>query len=92
MPQAILVTVIQAMLFYHLLVQLINVPQFVMQLHLLTRLQAILAIVLMDLLCRYQLMLLQTINSVIELVNKLPQLTMPQAILVTVIQAMLFYH
>jgi hypothetical protein len=46
----------------------------------------------MDLLCRYQLMLLQTINSVIELANKLPQLTMPQAILVTVIQAMLFYH
>ena len=37
-------------------------------------------------------MLLQTINSVIELVNKPPQLTMPQAILVTVIQATLFYH
>jgi hypothetical protein len=45
LPQAILVPVIQAMLFYHLLVQLINVLQFVMQHHQLTKLQAILVIV-----------------------------------------------
>jgi hypothetical protein len=63
LPQAILAPVKQVMMYYLLLVQLINVKQFVLQLHQLTRLQAILAIVLMDLLYLYQRMLLQTINS-----------------------------
>jgi hypothetical protein len=45
----------------------------------------------MALLYHYQLMLLQTINSVIELVNKRPQLTLLRAILVPVIQVMLYF-
>ena len=63
LPQAILAPVKQVMMYYLLLVQLINVKQFVMQLHQLTKPQAILVIVLMALLCHYQRMLLQTINS-----------------------------
>jgi hypothetical protein len=45
----------------------------------------------MALLYHYQLMLLQTINSVIELVNKRPQLTLLRAILAHVMQAMMYY-
>ena len=45
LPQAILAHVIQVMLYFLLLVQLINVMQFVMQHHQLTKLQAILVIV-----------------------------------------------
>jgi hypothetical protein len=45
LPQAILAHVIRAMMYYLLLVRLINVKQFVMQLRQLTRLQAILVIV-----------------------------------------------
>ena len=63
LPQAILAPVKQVMMYYLLLVRRINVKQFVMQLHQLTKLQAILVIVLMALLCLYQRMLLQTINS-----------------------------
>jgi hypothetical protein len=50
LPQAILAPVIQVMLYFLLLVQLINVMQFVMQHHQLTKSQAILVIVLMALL------------------------------------------
>ena len=63
LQQAILAPVKQVMMYYLLLVRRINVKQFVMQLHQLTKLQAILVIVLMALLCLYQRMLLQTINS-----------------------------
>jgi hypothetical protein len=45
----------------------------------------------MALLYHYQLMLLQTINSVIELVNKRPQLTLLRAILAHVMQAIMYY-
>ena len=63
LPQAILAPVKQVMMYYLLLVRRINVKQFVIQLHQLTKLLAILVIVLMALLCLYQRMLLQTINS-----------------------------
>jgi len=45
----------------------------------------------MALFYHYQLMLLQTINSVIELVNKRPQLTLLRAILAHVMQAIMYY-
>ena len=64
LQQAILAPVKQVMMYYLLLVRRINVKQFVMQLHQLTKPQAILVIVLMALLCLYQRMLLQTFNSV----------------------------
>ena len=64
LQQAILAPVKQVIMYYLLLVRLINVKQFVMQLHQLTKPQAILVIVLMALLCLYQRMLLQTFNSV----------------------------
>ena len=63
LQQAILAPVKQVIMYYLLLVRLINVKQFVMQLHQFTKPQAILVIVLMALLRRYQRMLLQTINS-----------------------------
>ena len=63
LQQAILAPVKQVMMYYLLLVRRINVKQFVIQLHQLTKLLAILVIVLMALLCLYQRMLLQTINS-----------------------------
>jgi hypothetical protein len=88
--QAILVHVIQAMLYYHFLDQLINVLQFVIQHHQHLALPILVyAIMALHL---YQQMLLRTLSLVHELVKQRLQHTLPQAILVLVLQAMLFYN
>jgi cation transport regulator ChaB len=89
-PQAILVPVMRAMLYYHLLDLPINVLQFVIQLHQ----HLVLAILVNALLAlhRYQQMLLQTLSPVKELVKQRLQHTPQQVILVRVMQAMLYYH